>query len=69
MKGLWGWSISLYRGSVEGASGGAPSLWTLDDMLRKSPVKGISLHGGPLSVRGDPGMWVGSRMPGTLIDE
>jgi len=24
---------------------------------------------GPLSVRGDPGMWVGDRMPGTLTDE
>ena len=29
MKGLWGWSISLGRGSVERASGGAPSLVTL----------------------------------------
>ena len=29
-----------------GASGGAPSLGTVEDMLRKSPVEGISLHGG-----------------------
>jgi len=43
--GSGGWSSSLYRGSMEGALGGAPSLWTLEDMLRKSPDMGISLHG------------------------
>ena len=39
---------------MEGASGvgGAPSLGTLEDMLRKSPDTGISLHGGPV---GEPG--------------
>jgi len=26
MKGLWGWGISLSRGSVKGASGRAPLL-------------------------------------------
>ena len=47
MKSLWGWSISLYRGSMEGGSGVAPSLWTLEDMLRKSLDAGISLYGIP----------------------
>ena len=32
---------------MEGALGGASSLGTLEDMLRKSPDTGISLHGGP----------------------
>jgi len=31
MKGLWGWGISLSRGSVEGASGRAPLLGNLKD--------------------------------------
>jgi hypothetical protein len=50
------------RGSVDEASlseealcrvppgGGAPSLGTLEDMLRKSPDIVISLHGGPPSI-------------------
>ena len=38
---------------MEGASGGAPSLGTLEDMLRKSPDMGISLHGGTLSAEGN----------------
>ena len=46
---------------MEGASGGAPSLGTLEDILGKSPDAGISLHwGGGLSIRGEPGMWGGS---------
>ena len=42
---------------------GAPSLGTLEDMLRKSPDTGISLH--------QRGTWyvVGAHIPGTLIDE
>ena len=40
------------RGCVEGASGGAPSLWTVEDMLRKSPDTGISLHGVPFPSEG-----------------
>ena len=31
---------------MEGASGGAPSLGTVEDMLGKSLHAGISLHGG-----------------------
>jgi hypothetical protein len=31
MKGLWGWGITLSRGSVEGASGRAPSPVNLKD--------------------------------------
>jgi len=38
---------------VEGASGGAPSLGTLEDMLRKSLDTGISLHGGPFPAEGN----------------
>jgi hypothetical protein len=37
---------------VEGALGGAPSLWTLEDTLRKSPDMGISLHGVPFPCKG-----------------
>jgi len=32
--------------------GGATSLWTLEDMLRKSPDAGISLHGVPFPSEG-----------------
>ena len=32
---------------MEGASGRAPSVGTLEDILRKSPVTGIFLNGGP----------------------
>jgi len=31
MKGLWGWSIALSRGSVEGVSGRAPLPGNLKD--------------------------------------
>ena len=67
-RGLWRWSISLWRGFVEGASGGAPSLETLEYMLRKSPDTGISLHGGPFHPRGTWNVGWG-RKPGTLKDE
>jgi len=41
---------------VEGSPGEeAPSLGTLDDMLRKTPYTGISLHGAPLLPR-EPGI-------------
>jgi len=36
-----------------GPGGGAPSLGTLEDMLRKSPDMGISLHGGPFPAEGN----------------
>jgi len=39
-------SLKPLRGGGLG-EGGAPSLGTLEDMLRKSPDTGISLHGGP----------------------
>jgi len=42
---------------VEGASGGAPSLETLEDMLGKSLDAGISLRE------------VGARIPWTLVGE
>ena len=37
----------------KGRWGGAPSMRTLEDMLRKSPDKGISLHGGPFPAEGN----------------
>jgi len=42
---------SLKRLHGGGLGGGAPSLGTLDDMLRKSPDTGISV-GGPFQSRG-----------------
>ena len=36
-----------------GGLGGAPSLGTLEDMLRKSPDMGISLHGVPFPSEGN----------------
>jgi len=47
MKGALGMerlSLKRLRG---GGLGGTPSLGTLEDMLRKSPDTGISLHGAP----------------------
>jgi hypothetical protein len=41
------------RGSMEGPWGLAPSMATLEDMLRKSPDMGISLRGGPFPVEGN----------------
>jgi len=38
---------------MERALGGAPSLKTLEDMLRKSPDTGISLRGGPFPSEGN----------------
>ena len=54
---------------MEGALGGASSLWTLEDTLRKSPDTGISLHGVPFSSEGILVRGGGARIPGTLIDE
>ena len=53
---------------MERDSGGAPSLWTLEDMLRKSPDTGISLHGVPFPSEGNL-VCGGDRIPGTLMDE
>jgi hypothetical protein len=60
-------SLSLKR-LHGGGLGGAPSLGTLEDMLRRSPDAGISLRG-PLCGRGEPGMLGGAHIPRTLIDE
>ena len=38
---------------MKGALGGAPSLGILAYMLRKSPDRGISLHGGPFPSEGN----------------
>jgi hypothetical protein len=43
--------LSLKR-LCRGASGGAPSVGNLEDMLRKSPDAGISLHGSLFHLRG-----------------
>ena len=62
-------SPCLGRGFV-GDLRGAPSLGTLEDMLRKSLDVGISLHGGPFPSEGN--LVCGGRgahIPGTLIDE
>jgi hypothetical protein len=62
-------SLSLRRGSVEGAWGEAASLATLEDMSRRSPDASISLYGGPFVAGGNPvcGEW--ARIRRTLIDE
>ena len=48
-----------------GPQGGAPSLETLEDTLRKSPDTGISLHGGPFPSEGNLISGGGARIPGT----
>ena len=52
-----------------GPQGGASSLGTLEDMLRKSLDTGISLHGGPFPAEGNLVCGGEARIPGTLIDE
>ena len=51
---------------MKGVSGGAPSLGTLEDMLRKSPDTGISLCRGPFPSEGNLVCGGGARIPGTL---
>jgi hypothetical protein len=46
-------SNDMVRYDTEGALGGAPSLGTLEDMLRMSPDTGVSLHGGPFPSEGN----------------
>jgi hypothetical protein len=60
-------SVSLKRLCGRGL-GGASSLGTPEDMLRRSPDAGISLCGGPLCRWGNP-VCEGARIPRTLIDE
>jgi hypothetical protein len=59
------WCDAILRGPW----GGAPSRGTLEDMLRKSPDTGISLHGGPFPSGGNLVYGEGARISGTLIDE
>jgi hypothetical protein len=54
---------------MEGALGGAPSMWTLEDMLQKSLDTGISLHGVPFPSEGILACGGGAHIPRTLIDE
>ena len=60
--------LSLHRLCGGGLGRGTPSLWTLEDMLRKSLDMGISPHGVPFPskmnlVCGE------ARILGTLMDE
>jgi len=56
MKGLWGWGIALSRGSMEGASGRAPSPENPKDEVferyAKCPMGRPPSHRGPF---GEPG--------------
>ena len=52
-KALWMKRLSLERLCGGGWGGEAPSLGTLEDMLRKSPDMGISLQGGPFPAEGN----------------
>jgi len=54
---------------MEGASGGAPSLGTLEYMLRKDPDMDISLPGGPFPSKGNLLCGGGAHIPRTSIDE
>jgi hypothetical protein len=47
-----------------GSLGRAPLLGTLEDMLRKTPDTGISLHRGTLYARGEPGIRRGGSYAG-----
>jgi hypothetical protein len=68
MKGvLWMEHLSPKRPLGEGL-GGTPSLWTLEDMLGKSPYT-ASLSMGPLSTRAETGIWGRACILGTSIDE
>jgi len=58
MKGLWGWGISLSRGSVEGASGRVPLPGNLKDEVFERYANamwaGLPLYRGPFG-----GTWRG----------
>jgi hypothetical protein len=53
MKGALGMEHLCLKRLHGGASGGAPSLGTLEDTSRKSPDAGISLHGDPFPSEGN----------------
>jgi len=62
--------LSLKRLHGGGLRGGAPSLGTLEDMLRKSLDTGISRHEGPFPPKGNLVCGGGeARILGPLIDE
>jgi len=61
--------LSLKRLHGGGLRRGAPSLETLEDMLRKAPNMGISLHRGPFTTEGNLESGGGAHIPGTLKDE
>jgi hypothetical protein len=53
----------------EGPLGRAPLLGTLEDMLRKAPHTGISLHRNPFMSEGNQESGVGASILGTSNDE
>ena len=53
MKGALGMERLSLKRLHGGGLGDAPSLGTLEDMLRKTPNKGISLHRGPFPAEGN----------------
>jgi hypothetical protein len=59
-------SLKWLRG---GGLGGKSFTGALEDMLRKSPDTGISLHGGPFPSEGNLVCGGGGRILGALIDE
>ena len=54
---------------MEEASGGAPSLETLEDMLRRALDTGISLYRGPFTNEGNLESGRGAHIPGTSKGE
>jgi hypothetical protein len=62
-------NASLRAWSSGGGVGVAPSLGTLERMLRKAPDKEISLQTGPFTTEGNLESGGGARITGTLKDE
>ena len=69
MKGALGMEHLSLKRLHGGGLRGAPSLGTVEYMLRKSLDMGISLHGGPFSFEGNLVCGGGSLILGNLIDE
>ena len=63
------WAFLSEEAQCGGSLGRAPLLGTLEDMLRKAPDKGISLHRGPFMSEGNLESGRGACVPGTLNDE
>jgi len=68
MKGPLGMGHLFEEALWRGPQWGAPSLGTLEHMLRNSPDTDISLHGDPFPSEGNL-VCGGDRKMGTLIDE